>query len=114
MLAEWEAADRVVAPVETEPRRRVKRPESARVAEEVLRYFKHVRARRSRDDGRLTNYGVVVRPGLRVLREEAGDGQAIGFGPQALRQVRDALVKSDRFNRKPFNENTRTIVAAFG
>ena len=113
VLAAWEAADRVVAPAKPDLRHRVRRPESASVAEVVLGYFKHVKARHSRPDGKLTNHGGVVRSALRVLREEAGDMPAIDFGPKALRQVRDAMVKSDRFNRKTINENTRYIVAAF-
>ena len=113
VLAEWEAADRVVAPAKPDLRRRVARPEAVTVAEVVLGYFKHVNARHRREDGRLTRHGGVVRSALRVLREEAGDMPAVDFGPKALRQVRTAMAGSGRFSRKMVNRNVRHMVNAF-
>lgn len=112
VLTEWEAGDRVVTPPKSAIRHKVRRPEMVTVAELILGYFKAVKARHSKA-GKLTNHGQVVRSALRILREQAGDHAAIDFGPKALRQVRDAMVESDRFGRKTINENTRYIVAAF-
>jgi len=113
VLAAWEDADRVVAPPRSVARRKFRRPEGITVAEIVLGYFKAVKARHHKADGTLTNHGQTIRAALRCLREEAGDHAAHDFGPKTLRQVRDAMATSGRFNREMVNRNTRYIVAAF-
>ena len=114
VLAEWEAADRVVAPVKPDLRRRVARPDAVTVAEVVLRYFRNVVKRRHADDrGDLTPHGFQLRGALRFLREHAGDTPALDFGPKSLREVRTAMTESGRFSRKIVNRNTAAIVRAF-
>lgn len=113
VLADWEAADRTVTPPKTVVRRKVNRPDTVSVAEVVLNYFKTIKARHTDAVGKLTTHGLVVRNALRILREQAGHTAAIDFGPRALREVRTAMVESNRFSRKTVNENVRYIVAAF-
>ncbi len=114
VLAEWEAADRVVAPAKPDVRHRVRRPEAVTVAEVVLQYFRTVVKARHRDaGGTLTKHGEQMREALRMLRVEAGDIPAMDFGPKLLRAVRTSMADTGRFCRPMVNKNVRFIVNAF-
>ena len=114
VLAEWEAADRVVAPAKPDLRHRVRRPEAVTVAEVVLQYFRTVVKARHRDaGGTITKHGEQMREALRMLRVEAGDIPAVDFGPKLLRTVRTSMADTGRFCRPMVNKNVRHIVNAF-
>ena len=114
VLAEWEASDRTVVPPRSAVHRRVVQADAVTVAELVLRYHRdYVKRRHTDDAGTLTSHGQQIRNALRLLREHAGDLPATDFGPKALRQVRQAIADTERFNRKIVNRFTSFIVRAF-
>ncbi|MEM6852849.1 MAG: site-specific integrase [Planctomycetota bacterium] len=113
VLAEWEAADRTVAPAKPRPRKRVHRAGDVTVNAVVLSYFKGVvKPRHSRGD-KLTVHGQSIREALRFLRQHAGDTPACDFGPKLLREVRAKMAATGRFCRPNVNKNVRHVVNAF-
>ncbi|MEM1026656.1 MAG: site-specific integrase [Planctomycetota bacterium] len=113
VIADWEAADRVVTPPEKRTRRQLPARDSATVAHVVVGFWGYMKPKQTDPSGSLTGYGLSIRTALRELRQHAGDLAAVDFGPKLLQSTRRQMVESGRFNRTTVNQHVQTIVRAF-
>ncbi len=89
-IAEWEARGRRLPPVVDPAAGKNAAAYSGPTVTEIVReYWLHAKAEYSR------SAAICVRTALRVLRELHGSTPASAFGPNALRQVRDAMVQGN-------------------
>jgi len=113
VIAEWEANDRIVKPPASSVRRKVHRAEQVVVSDVILAFWRSKKLRYTDGEGKLSSHGAVIRTGLRILREQAGDVAASDFGPKTLVAVRKHMADSGRFTRGTVNKHVAAIVRIF-
>lgn len=111
VIAEWEAAGRVL---DSAPAKPAKPGSRVTVAEVMLDWWEGVLKRYgvTDPDGRLPSRLYSQRSVVRLVRATCGSVPAAKFGPMALQEVRQKMVDR-RWSRGHVNQSVATIIRAF-
>jgi len=107
LIAEWRLHARHLLST-TGPRRA---DPTLSVNELILAYFRHAQAYYVKD-GRPTSEQDNIRQALRFVRQLYGASPAVGFGPVALKNVRQAMIEAGR-SRRLINKDVHRIRGMF-
>jgi integrase len=117
-LSEWLARGcisrrRAAQPMQPAPRPTISTPDTIDVAEIVERFLQYAEGEFRREDGSPTGEADTIRNALRPLVNRHAATLAKDFTPDALDDVREAMIRDEDWCRNTINAHTRRIKAMF-